>query len=69
MTAYRLASGGVIDRSNTLSFKFDGRAMKGYAGETLASALLANDQPRIPRQRSPSFTLGSMPAARTAGRR
>ena len=44
MTAYRLASGGVIDRSNTLSFKFDGRAMKGYAGDTLASALLANDQ-------------------------
>ncbi|CAN7279579.1 sarcosine oxidase subunit alpha family protein [Pararhizobium sp. LjRoot235] len=44
MTAYRLASGGVIDRSSTLSFKFDGRAMKGHAGDTLASALLANDQ-------------------------
>ncbi|CAN7406600.1 sarcosine oxidase subunit alpha family protein [Pararhizobium sp. LjRoot255] len=44
MTAYRLTSGGVIDRTSTLSFKFDGRAMKGHAGDTLASALLANDQ-------------------------
>jgi sarcosine oxidase subunit alpha len=41
----RLASGGRrIDRSAPLRFTFDGRAMTGYAGDTLASALLANGQ-------------------------
>ncbi len=44
MTAHRLASGGLVDRGASLDFKFDGRAMKGFAGDTLASALLANDQ-------------------------
>ncbi len=39
----RLASGGRIDRARPLSFSFDGRAMRGFAGDTLASALLAND--------------------------
>jgi len=38
----RLAEGGRIDRSRVLDFTFDGRAMQGYAGDTLASALLAN---------------------------
>ncbi|CAD7037739.1 sarcosine oxidase subunit alpha family protein [Pseudorhizobium endolithicum] len=36
-------SGGVIDRSKPLQFSFDGRSYSGYAGDTLASALLAND--------------------------
>ncbi|CAN7386615.1 sarcosine oxidase subunit alpha family protein [Pararhizobium sp. LjRoot238] len=44
MTAHRLTSGGLVDRGSTSDFKFDGRAMKGLAGDTLASALLANDQ-------------------------
>ena len=44
MTAYRLSSGGLVDRSRPLDFKFDGRDMKGFDGDTLASALLANDQ-------------------------
>lgn len=39
---FRLASGGLVDRSRTLGFTFDGRAMQGHAGDTLASALLAN---------------------------
>ncbi len=39
----RLASGGRIDRARPLSFSFDGRTMQGFAGDTLASALLAND--------------------------
>ena len=34
--------GGLIDRSRTLRFRFDGRALEGYAGDSLASALLAN---------------------------
>jgi sarcosine oxidase subunit alpha len=38
----RLARGGLIDRGKTLSFSFDGRALTGYRGDTLASALLAN---------------------------
>ena len=40
--ARRLASGGRIDRDTPLPFTFDGRAMQGFAGDTLASALLAN---------------------------
>ncbi|MFK0274003.1 sarcosine oxidase subunit alpha family protein [Ensifer sp. NPDC090286] len=44
MTGYRLSSGGIVDRSKTLSFTFDGRPLRGFAGDTLASALLANDQ-------------------------
>jgi sarcosine oxidase subunit alpha len=38
----RLASGGVIDRSRPLAFEYDGKRYEGYAGDTLASALLAN---------------------------
>jgi sarcosine oxidase subunit alpha len=36
-------SGARIDRSRTLSFSFDGRALTGHPGDTLASALIAND--------------------------
>ena len=38
---FRLPSGGLIDRSQTLRFRFDGEAATGFAGDTLASALLA----------------------------
>ena len=37
----RLPNGGRIDRGRALSFSFNGRKMQGYAGDTLASALLA----------------------------
>lgn len=40
--AFRLASGGRIDRSKPISFRFNGRTYGGFAGDTLASALLAN---------------------------
>ncbi|HEY0682754.1 MAG TPA: sarcosine oxidase subunit alpha family protein [Steroidobacter sp.] len=40
--AYRLAQGGQLDRSRSLSFTFNGRLLSGHAGDTLASALLAN---------------------------
>ncbi|HMS94477.1 MAG TPA: 2Fe-2S iron-sulfur cluster-binding protein [Tabrizicola sp.] len=40
--ASRLATGGCIDRSRPLRFRFDGRDYTGFAGDTLASALLAN---------------------------
>ena len=38
----RLAEGGRIDRGRPLGFRFDGRPLQGHAGDTLASALLAN---------------------------
>ena len=38
----RLTSGGRIDRSKPLSFKFNGKKFQGYQGDTIASALLAN---------------------------
>ncbi|GMB80209.1 sarcosine oxidase subunit alpha [Shinella zoogloeoides] len=44
MTGYRLASGGLIDRSHAVGFSFDGASLAGHAGDTLASALLANDR-------------------------
>ncbi len=44
MTASRLAAprGSLIDRTRTLTFEFNGRSLKGFTGDTLASALLAN---------------------------
>ena len=36
-------SGGQIDRSETLKFMFDGKSYQGHPGDTLASALLANN--------------------------
>ncbi|WP_163575842.1 sarcosine oxidase subunit alpha family protein [Halomonas faecis] len=38
----RLTQGGRIDRTRKLSFTFNGKAHEGHAGDTLASALLAN---------------------------
>ena len=40
--SFRKAEGGRIDRGRPLSFQFDGKRYQGYAGDTLASALLAN---------------------------
>jgi hypothetical protein len=42
MSGWRLGSGGrLIDRSQPLDFSFNGRPLRGLAGDTLASALLA----------------------------
>ena len=38
----RLSTGGRIDRQQLVNFTFNGRAYQGLAGDTLASALLAN---------------------------
>jgi sarcosine oxidase, subunit alpha len=44
VTSSRLADGGVwIDRSKPVGFTFDGAELEGFEGDTLASALLAND--------------------------
>ncbi len=44
MTARRVAGGFAIDRSRKIAFTFDGMAFSGFEGDTLASALLANDE-------------------------
>ncbi|MCM2451690.1 sarcosine oxidase subunit alpha family protein [Agrobacterium vitis] len=49
MTSYRLKNGGLVDRKTALPFTFDGKAMSGFAGDTLASALLANGQQLVGR--------------------
>lgn len=38
----RLNNGGRIDRSTPLTFTYNGKKYKGYKGDTLASAMLAN---------------------------
>ncbi|MGE3871563.1 MAG: sarcosine oxidase subunit alpha family protein [Parvibaculaceae bacterium] len=42
MAGFRLAKGGLVDRSTTLNFTFDGKGFAGHPGDTLASALIAN---------------------------
>ena len=42
MSPRRLADGGLIDRAQPRRFVWEGRALAGFAGDTLASALLAN---------------------------
>ena len=43
MSAPRTTTGGRIDRNKPVRFTFDGAAYDGYSGDTLASALLANN--------------------------
>ncbi|MGE0798697.1 MAG: sarcosine oxidase subunit alpha family protein [Lautropia sp.] len=40
--AFRIAGAGRIDRARPLAFRFNDQAWQGFAGDTLASALLAN---------------------------
>ena len=39
---FRLTTGGEINRTERVSFKFNGKTFFGYKGDTLASALIAN---------------------------
>jgi len=42
---YRLGKGGrVIDRAKRVSFSFDGKTLHGFAGDTVASAVMASGQ-------------------------
>ena len=43
MTQSNRLSGGLIDRSKVMNFTFDGKKFQGFGGDTLASALLANN--------------------------
>ncbi len=42
MSGLRLPVGGAIDRGRPLAFTFDGKPYLGFAGDSIASALLAN---------------------------
>lgn len=42
MSGFRLAEGGLIDRTKRLRFRFDGENYWGHPGDTLASAMVAN---------------------------
>ena len=43
MQSHRI-SGGLVDRSKIISFKFNNKVFNGFHGDTLASALIANNQ-------------------------
>ena len=42
VNTFRLPAGGGIDRTRPINFVWEGRRLTGYAGDTLASALVAN---------------------------
>jgi len=68
----RTAEGGRIERSRVLHFSFDGRAYTGVAGDTLASALLANGVHLMGRSfkyHRPRGVLASAPRSQRAGGR
>lgn len=44
MSAGRLSEGGRIDRKKVISFRWNGKNMTGFHGDTLASALLVNNE-------------------------
>ncbi len=73
----RLASGGLIDRTRTLSFTFDGKTYTGYPGDTLGVRAVRQrryaDRPLVqvsPPARHPDRRLrGAERAGRAARRR
>jgi sarcosine oxidase subunit alpha len=42
MSSFRFSAGGRIDRTQPISVRFNGRHLRGYSGDTIASMLLAN---------------------------
>jgi len=58
----RTPHGGRIDRSRPIPFTFDGKSLSGFAGDTLASALLANGVKLIGRSRKLRRPRGIMTA-------
>ncbi|MEM7407264.1 MAG: sarcosine oxidase subunit alpha family protein [Pseudomonadota bacterium] len=48
-TSCRIPQGGLIDRAAPRAFTWNGEPLQGYAGDTLASALLANGQQLVGR--------------------
>ena len=44
MSSRRISTGGVVDRAKAVQFNWDGKPLNGLAGDTLSSALLANNE-------------------------
>ena len=44
MSQINRKDGGLINKDKTITFTFNGHILRGYEGDTLASALLANDK-------------------------
>ena len=64
MTATRLPSGGrLINRKKPIEFTFDGKKLAAYEGDTLASALIANDELLVGRSFKYHLTHRSNPYA------
>src|SRR5699024_10996645 len=62
MSGYRLPAGGRIDRNRPIDFSWNGQPLKGFDGDTLASALLANGVDVVARSfkyRRPRGIIGS----------
>ena len=51
MTARRLPQGGRIDRSKKIDFKWDGKPLQGFQGDTLASASVSYTHLTLPTKR------------------
>ena len=49
MTSFRIEGGTLIDRSDVRRFTFNGEALSGFGGDTVASALLANGKQLVGR--------------------
>jgi len=49
MTGFRTEDGGIINRRKAISFRFNGRLVKGFEGDTIASALLASGHQMVGR--------------------
>lgn len=49
MTTRRVSQGGLIDRTSAIEFSWDGNTYAAFEGDTLASALLANNQSVVAR--------------------
>lgn len=49
MSGWRLDEGGLIDRAQPIAFDWGGRRLRGFAGDSLASALLASGETTIGR--------------------
>ena len=47
--AFRLAQGGRIRRDEPVQFSFNGRSLQGFAGDTVASTLLAHGEHLVAR--------------------
>ena len=49
MSQINRIDGGLIDQEKSVSFTFNGQILTGYEGDTLASALLANNKKLVGR--------------------